>query len=131
LGVSEPASYASIALQEYGLAEESEKNFYGIFDFGGGTTDFDFGIFRWADEDKKDERRYSYIIENFGAGGDRYLGGENLLELLAFEVFQKNSDIFMENDCSFIKPVEGVEFLGSELLISDTREAKLNMVNLI
>ncbi len=37
----------------------------------------------------------------------------------------------MENDCSFIKPVEGVEFLGSELLISDTREAKLNMVNLI
>ncbi len=33
-GVSEPASYASIALQEYGLAEENEKNFYGIFDFG-------------------------------------------------------------------------------------------------
>ncbi len=52
-GVSEPAAYAAIALQEYELAEENEKNFYGIFDFGGGTTDFDFGIFRRSDEDKK------------------------------------------------------------------------------
>jgi hypothetical protein len=130
-GVSEPASYASIALQEYGLAEENEKNFYGIFDFGGGTTDFDFGIFRWADEDKRDEKRYDYVIENFGAGGDRYLGGENLLELLAFEIFKKNSDILRENVCSFRRPSESSEFLGSELLLSDTREAKLNMVNLI
>jgi len=130
-GVSEPAAYASIALQEYNLAEENEKNFYGIFDFGGGTTDFDFGIFRWADEEKNEESRYDYVIEHFGAGGDKYLGGENLLELLAFEIFKKNSDILREKNCSFRQPPESKEFLGSELLLSDSRESKLNMVNLI
>ncbi len=130
-GVSEPAAYAAIALQEYELAEENEKNFYGIFDFGGGTTDFDFGIFRRSDEDKKEERRYDYVIEHFGAGGDKYLGGENLLELLAFEVFKRNSEVLRENKCSFELPPECREFLGSELLLSDSRETKLNMVNLI
>ncbi len=85
----------------------------------------------WADEDKRDERRYDYVIENFGAGGDRYLGGENLLELLAFEIFKKNSDILRENVCSFRRPSESSEFLGSELLLSDTREGKFIWLNLI
>ena len=56
-----------------------------IFDFGGGTTDFDFGIWRKANGVK--ERRYHYVIEHFGDGGDKYLGGENLLELLAISCF--------------------------------------------
>ena len=44
-GASEPAAYAICALQEYGFdPEDDEKMYYGIFDFGGGTTDFDFGI---------------------------------------------------------------------------------------
>ncbi|MDQ7016617.1 MAG: hypothetical protein Q9N68_09615, partial [Gammaproteobacteria bacterium] len=81
-GASEPAAYAVIALQENGFdPEEDERIFYGVFDFGGGTTDFDFGLYREACENK--ESRYDYAIEHFGAGGDRYLGGENLLELLA------------------------------------------------
>jgi len=130
-GVSEPAAYAAIALQEYELADKNEKNFYGIFDFGGGTTDFDFGIFRWSDGDKREERRYDYVIEHFGAGGDKYLGGENLLELLAFEVFKKNSEVLRESKCSFELPPECKEFLGSEVLLSNSREARLNMVNLM
>ena len=129
-GVSEPASYASIALQEYGLGE-NEKNFYAIFDFGGGTTDFDFGVFRWSDENSKKEKRFDYVIEHFGAGGDKYLGGENILELLAFEIFKENSDILLERNISFELPAESTEFLGSEILLSTSREARLNMVNLI
>ncbi len=50
---------------------------------------------------------------------------------MAFEIFKKNSDILRENVCSFRRPSESSEFLGSELLLSNTREAKLNMVNLI
>ena len=57
--------------------EEDEKIFYGIFDFGGGTTDFDFGIWRQPTEDEEDD--FDYVIEHFGASGDRTLGGENLL----------------------------------------------------
>lgn len=77
-GAGEPAAYAVCALQEYKLMPVAdEKIIYGVFDFGGGTTDFDFGIWRKASGPK--ERRYRYVIHHFGDGGDAYLGGENLL----------------------------------------------------
>lgn len=128
-GSSEPAAYAICALQEYGFAPEGEeKVFYGVFDFGGGTTDFDFGVWREAGQS---ERRYDYVVECFGAGGDKYLGGENLLELLAFEVFKANQERFREHGISFTLPPECNKFPGSELLLSDSQEAKLNMAQLM
>ena len=82
-GASEPAAYAITALQEYNFDPEGdEENYYAVFDFGGGTTDFDFGVLR---ESKLD--RYDYSLIHFGENGDKTLGGENLLKLLAFEVF--------------------------------------------
>lgn len=124
-GASEPAAYAICALQEYNISpKEDEKVFYGVFDFGGGTTDFDFGTWRKANE--KEKRRYNYVIEHFGAGGDQYLGGENLLELLSFEVFKKNQDKLREEGIPFSMPAEGERFLGSEILISDSQEARFN-----
>jgi len=129
-GASEPAAYAVVALQEYDFDPcDDEKVFYGVFDFGGGTTDFDFGIFREANGAK--ERRYDYAIEHFGAGGDRYLGGENILELLAFEVFKKNKETLLKDSIQFILPPECDEFLGSETLLSLSREAKMNTKTLM
>ncbi|GAA7706945.1 hypothetical protein HpMMM85_14570 [Helicobacter pylori] len=52
-----------------------------MFDFGGGTTDFDFG--KW---EKSASPKFFYKMMHFSSGGDKYLGGENLLELLAWEV---------------------------------------------
>ena len=124
-GASEPAAYAICALQEYKISpEDGEKVFYGVFDFGGGTTDFDFGTWRKANE--KEKRRYNYVIEHFGAGGDQYLGGENLLELLSFEVFKKNQDKLREQGIPFSMSAEGERFPGSEILISDSQEARFN-----
>ncbi len=125
--ISEPAAYAVCALQEYGFEPEGDEEvFYGIFDFGGGTTDFDFGL--WKQSDK---RRYDYAIENFGAGGDEYLGGENLLEMLAFEVFKKNQDFMGEHGYPFTLAPKCKEFLGSDRLLSDSQEAEKNMHNLM
>lgn len=125
--ISEPAAYAVCALQEYGFDPEGDEEvFYGIFDFGGGTTDFDFGL--WKQSDK---RRYDYAIENFGAGGDEYLGGENLLEMLAFEVFKKNQDFMGEHGYPFTLAPKCKEFLGSDRLLSDSQEAEKNMHNLM
>ncbi|MHB9308589.1 hypothetical protein ACW0S9_01630, partial [Fusobacterium polymorphum] len=43
-GSNEPAAYAVCALKKLKIEpEENEKIYYGVFDFGGGTTDFDFG----------------------------------------------------------------------------------------
>ena len=125
--ISEPAAYAVCALQEYGFEpEEDEEIFYGIFDFGGGTTDFDFGL--WKESSK---RRYDYTIENFGAGGDEYLGGENLLEMLAFEVFKENQTLMRSKGYTFTLAPKCTEFIGSDALLADSQEAEKNMHNLM
>ena len=122
--ISEPAAYAICALeQSYPDLDEQEKIYYGIFDFGGGTTDFDYGIWRESDPA---ERKYDYVLECFGAGGDQYLGGESLLELLAFEVFTENQDVLRDARISFVLPPECKRFPGCEMLLSESQEAKLN-----
>lgn len=124
-GTSEPAAYALTAFKAHNFAPvDDERIFYGVFDFGGGTTDFDFGIFREAQGAK--ERRFDYVIEHFGAGGDKFLGGENLLELLAFEVFKKNKVALLEAGIQFEKHPEKDAFPGSEQLLSYSQEAKNN-----
>lgn len=125
--ISEPAAYAVCALQEYGFEPDGDEEvFYGIFDFGGGTTDFDFGL--WKQSAK---RKYDYTIENFGAGGDEFLGGENLLEMLAFEVFKENQNMMREKGYTFTLAPKCTEFLGSDSLLADSQEAEKNMYNLM
>ncbi|NYR12378.1 molecular chaperone DnaK [Pseudoalteromonas sp. MIP2626] len=124
-GASEPAAYALTAFKSHDFDPEGdERIFYGVFDFGGGTTDFDFGIFREAKSGK--ERRFDYVIEHFGAGGDQFLGGENLLELLAFEVFKKNKVALLKAGIQFEKHPEKDVFAGSEQLLSHSQEARNN-----
>lgn len=126
---SEPAGYAISALKEYGFKPPRMKKgivCYGIFDFGGGTTDFDFGMWEIIES-----RRYDFRITHFGAGGDSTLGGENLLELLAYEIFKDNKEIMRQSEMSFVKPELGEDFGGSEGLIADSREARKNMAILV
>ena len=123
-GASEPAAYAVCALTESEYAASESSVFYGIFDFGGGTTDYDFGV--WKNADEKIARRYDNVICHFGDGGDSLLGGENLLEMMSFLVFADNKDKLLENDISFYKPAEAESFPGSERLLINSQEAKLN-----
>lgn len=127
---SEPAAYAVSALKEYGFRppylKPDEVVCYGIFDFGGGTTDFDFGMWRTVDS-----RKFDYRIEHFGDGGDPTLGGENLLELLAFEIFKDNKAVMKENNCSFSKSELGEDFGGSEFIVKDSRESRKNTTILV
>ncbi len=127
-GANEPAAYSICALQEYGFEpEDEEKVYYGVFDFGGGTADFDFGIWRAS----KDERSYDFELEHFGAGGDRYLGGENILKELAFEVFKENKESLRKAKISFYKPEWCERFMGDEVLVDSSQEAKLNIKKLM
>lgn len=126
-GASEPAAYAITALQEYGFDPcEDEKNYYAVFDFGGGTTDFDFGVYQEADSD-----RYDYKLVHFGENGDRTLGGENILRLLAFQVFCHNQSKLLNPRIPFTWAADKCEFRGSEAFIKDSREAHANMHNLM
>lgn len=113
-GASEPAAYAISALQEFKLQPEAtgESVCYGVFDFGGGTTDFDFGI-----EEIPEDGRSKYKITQFGSGGDVYLGGENILLLLAYEVYKDNLKAMREKQIPFVLPPKGELFSGAETLI--------------
>ncbi len=130
LGVSEPAAYAACAIKAYMKAQQISLEadgaiFYGVFDFGGGTTDFDFGIWRLPTaEDKGD---WNGIIEHFGAGGDVNLGGEKILASLAYAVYQNNLPFMRKNSIPFALPPEGRAFAGAELLLNDSPAAHLNV----
>ncbi len=124
-GANEPAAYAVCALQEYGFdPEDDEKVYYGVFDFGGGTLDFDFGIFR-----ESEDIRYDYDLEHFGAGGDRYLGGENILKELAYEVFKdrENMEVLRKENISFARPEWCDRFIGDETFVDSNGNSKLNI----
>ncbi|EMH18132.1 hypothetical protein HMPREF1415_01166 [Helicobacter pylori GAM254Ai] len=102
LRASEPCAYAISALKSYGFfkSEKLDKPvYYGVFDFGGGTTDFDFG--KW---EKSASPKFLYKMTHFSSGGDKYLGGENLLELLAWETYAKNFQELKAEDVVIAKP---------------------------
>ncbi|GAA7461688.1 hypothetical protein MM0360_06610 [Helicobacter pylori] len=101
LRASEPCAYALSALKSYGFFKSAKLDkpvYYGVFDFGGGTTDFDFG--KWESTNPK----FAYKMTHFSNGGDKFLGGENLLELLAFEAYAQNFQTLKEKGIVIAKP---------------------------
>ena len=129
-GTSEPAAYAICALKEYGFKPEANESVcYGIYDFGGGTTDFDFGQWRSANDDEVEDG-YNYVIKHYGDGGVPTLGGENLIEYLAYEVLKDNRDKLRDGGkykFTFARPIMGERFEGDENLVTDSKESRRNL----
>ncbi|RVZ87921.1 hypothetical protein [Helicobacter pylori] len=126
LKASEPCAYAISALKSYGFfkSEKLDKPvYYGVFDFGGGTTDFDFG--KW---EKSANPKFLYKMTHFSSGGDKYLGGENLLELLAFEAYGQNFQTLKEKDIVIAKPnYDRIDTQRFGSFMQNSREARLNL----
>ncbi|MCQ2650148.1 hypothetical protein JT079_01150 [Helicobacter pylori] len=126
LRASEPSAYAISALKSYGFdkfAKLDKPIYYGVFDFGGGTTDFDFG--KW---EKSANPKFAYKMTHFSSGGDKYLGGENLLELLAFEAYGQNFQTLKEKDIVIAKPnYDGIDEQRFGSFMQKSREARLNL----
>ncbi len=126
LRASEPCAYAISALKSYGFDKSAKLDkpiYYGVFDFGGGTTDFDFG--KW---EKSANPKFAYKMTHFSNGGDKYLGGENLLELLAFEAYGQNFQTLKEKDIVIAKPnYDRIDEQRFGSFIQKTREARLNL----
>ena len=127
-GANEPAAFAVCAFSQLKIEpnDEKDKIYYGVFDFGGGTTDFDFGIWKFASEEDQ-EAGYDYELEHFGAGGEKYLGGENIIRELAYSVFYDNAEKLRKENVQYTRPEGYDELPGEETLVSETREAKLNI----
>ncbi len=126
LKASEPCAYAISALKSYGFfkSEKLDKPvYYGVFDFGGGTTDFDFG--KW---EKSANPKFLYKMTHFSSGGDKFLGGENLLELLAWEVYGQNFQTLKSKDIVIAKPnYDRIDTQRFGSFMQNSREARLNL----
>lgn len=127
---SEPAAYVAAAMPAHNIEPTEEGVAYAVFDFGGGTTDFDFGFYRWANEQEENEG-IETVFEHFEAAGDKFLGGENLLENLAYRVFCHNLDVCRSNEISFTRPLDADDFSGSEMLVAKTQSAYTNILMLM
>ena len=123
-GSNEPAAYAVCALKTFRIEpkDEEDKIYYGVFDFGGGTTDFDFGIWKFG----KDEDGYDYELEHFKAGGDIDLGGENIIKELAYKVFTDNFSKLAEKKIRYTRPPYYVELAKDILVDNNSVIARLN-----
>ncbi|GAA9298107.1 hypothetical protein TH0249_02800 [Helicobacter pylori] len=126
LRASEPCAYAISALKRYGFFKSAKLDkpvYYGVFDFGGGTTDFDFG--KW---EKSTNPKFAYKMTHFSSGGDKFLGGENLLELLAFEAYAQNFQTLKEKDIVIAKPnYDRIDTQRFGSFMQNSREARLNL----
>lgn len=126
LRASEPCAYAISALKSYGFDKTAKLDkpiYYGVFDFGGGTMDFDFG--KW---EKSANPKFAYRMTHFSSGGDKYLGGENLLELLAFEAYAQNFQTLKGKDIVIAKPnYDGINEQRFGSFMQKSKEARLNL----
>ncbi len=127
---SEPAAYAAAVMPRLNITPSDDGVAYAVFDFGGGTTDFDFGYYRLATPEEEDEGKEE-VFEHFGAAGDKFLGGENLLENLAYLVFRHNLDICRKDRIAFTRPLDADDFAGSEMFLEHTQAASTNTVMLM
>ncbi len=128
---TEPMAYAVATLPQAGLQPNQEGLAYGVFDFGGGTTDFDFGLWRLPTPEEMDEDGAESVFERLGSGGDPYLGGENLLALLAYQVFQDNLQTAYDKKLIFTRPLSEPAFPGSEAVVDQSALAQANTAMLM
>ncbi|MBQ6206323.1 MAG: hypothetical protein IJK52_04495, partial [Oscillospiraceae bacterium] len=126
-GVAEPTAYAVCALKKFGvIPQPGAPARFAVFDFGGGTSDFDLGIWR-RPEGAERRRGVRYVIERLAYGGSDRLGGENLLWEMSYLTFRNNADTLRKEGVQFACPPWITPEAGFEFLIDDTLEAQVNV----
>jgi len=100
------------AAQQIRVISSKEPQMFAVFDFGGGTIDFSYGVFRKADRNNpimEEEKRFREVVELFHTDG-LVKGGEVLIERLAYRIYTWNKEIMKEHKISIAVP-EGEEWI--------------------
>jgi len=91
-------------------AKRGEKpDLFAVFDFGGGTLDFAFGLYRRAFEEPElqvcddEDNKYRFVIEIFKTDG-MDIGGELLIESLSWKIYEHNQDKMKEHKIPILVP---------------------------
>lgn len=108
------------------LSPTQEGLAFGVFDFGGGTTDFAIGLYRLPTAEEEDEEGWERVVEILDTSGDRDLGGEHLLDELAFAVVRANKDKLLNPVIPFTRPPRAGHVTGGEELFAKSVIAREN-----
>ena len=107
------------SFQDYKQNIENGGLFFGVYDFGGGTLDFSFGLLKNDEDGEKD------IFEIMDRGGASNLGCENILEELAFRIYDSGREDMILKNIKCNKPPQ-IEKLAHEEIVGDSNEARFN-----
>ena len=125
---SEPTAFAAGVLPHLGITPSEGGEAFGVFDFGGGTTDFAFGLYRTASPGENENEGWETVLDILDVSGDEYLGGEHLLDRAAWHVIRDNAAALLAAGIAFLCPAGLSPFDGSELLFAESAEAQANTV---
>ena len=130
-GYEEPVAFIGAVCGRKDIREDNwdVDSKFAVFDFGGGTVDFSFGIYREADEDDDDECEYDRIIEVINTAGEERSGAEYMIHSLSYYIYELNKDQMSENRIPFVVPVGENELEGFpvDLLKGNTEYAVYNV----
>ena len=131
-GADEPVAYAAGILMDSGLEPDEDGLPFGVFDFGGGTTDFAFGLYRWATPAEEASKGWESVIQLLDVAGEPLLGGEVLLHLLCFELICNNLNSLLTTGSGipFLLPAGKVPPTGGESIFTDSLPARSNTIRL-
>lgn len=118
---SEPVAFVGSVCGRELKASLNNPGLFAVYDFGGGTLDFAFGMFS-VDEDDEG------TIDIFGIDGDSDLGGESLISRLSYWIYAENKDVMAQNNIPFLKPED--EQIPDDFptkLFHPTAMARINM----
>ncbi|MNJ45655.1 hypothetical protein D3C77_407610 [compost metagenome] len=80
---------------------------------------------------EEEDEGWEEVFEHYGNAGDAYLGGENLLENMAYLVFRHNIELCRAKHIGFVRPLDAEDFPGSEMFLLDSQTASTNSVMLL
>ena len=91
------------------IPEDKGATLFAVFDFGGGTLDFAFGLYRRASDNQEEmvfedeAEKYNFIIEIFKTDGE-LIGGETIIESISYQIYQDHKEIMKENKIPILVP---------------------------
>lgn len=129
-GADEPVAYAAAAMDGMEIAPDTPLAF-GVFDFGGGTTDFAYGLYREARAEEEASYGWEYAIDLLDVAGDAELGGECLLHMLAHQLVCANLEDLAAKKIPFTPAPGFKEPVGSEHIFGDGLLARSNTMRLM
>lgn len=126
---SEPEACVGAVIGRQLKLNGKNAKLFAVYDLGGGTMDFAFGMLRKADDEELDEAEET--LQFLGIDGDEKIGGEKLIHQLAYNIYINNKDKVRNNNIKFVIPKGELEPDGFEGLLSDGDEIANTNLNII